>query len=106
LGLYLRARDGHAYAFAPQLFVGRRGNLSYQRVYVLVRRAGIDAGIVGARPHLLRYTFAHDLKAAGVSDEVIMALGGWRSHTVLARYGHSERTVRAVDAYPRVGSPG
>jgi site-specific recombinase XerD len=105
LGRYLRERESHPFAWEAQLFLGRKGGLTYAGVYEIVRTAGRHAGIIGARPHLLRHTFAHSLKAEGVSDEVLMSLGGWRSPLVLARYGSSQRHARAVETYQRVGSP-
>jgi integrase/recombinase XerD len=105
LGRYLRMRDEHKYAFLAQVFVGRKGALTYYGMYDLTKAAARRGGVVGARPHLYRHTFAHDMKEAGVSDEVLMSLGGWRTPTMLRAYGRSERESRAVDTYQRVGSP-
>ena len=49
-------------------------------------------------PHALRHTFAHNLKAAGVGDENLMALGRWRDAKSMFRYGKSTREVRAREA--------
>jgi integrase/recombinase XerD len=105
LGRYLRQRETHAYAFAPELWIGRSGSLSYSGIYVLVRRNGRRAGIIGARPHLLRHTWAHDMKASGADIETLMSLGGWSNPQMVARYGRAEKAQRAVDAYQRMGSP-
>lgn len=102
---YLIAREGHRYAFLPQAFLGRQGPATYTVVRDLVRKAGMREGVIGARPHLFRHTWAHDLKREGVSDEVLMSLAGWRTPAMLARYGRAEKTARAVEAYQRVGSP-
>lgn len=105
LARYLRAREAHAFAFAPQLFLGRKGPMAYWGIYEIVKTAGRDEGIIGAHPHLLRHTWAHSMKDAGVSDEVLMSLGGWRSPAMVARYGRAEKTARALEAARRVGSP-
>jgi site-specific recombinase XerD len=105
LGRYLRQRERHAYAFAPELWIGRTGSLSYSGIYALVRRNGRKAGIIGARPHLLRHTWAHDMKASGADIETLMSLGGWSNPQMVARYGRAEKAQRAVEAYQRLGSP-
>ena len=52
--------------------------------------------------HMLRHTFAHRMKSAGVSEEQIMVLGGWHDHQTMVRYGRSEAAVRAIDAGAKV----
>jgi integrase len=105
VGRYLRQRETHSYAFVPELWIGRSGSLSYSGIYVLVKRNGRKAGIIGARPHLLRHTWAHDMKASGADIETLMSLGGWSNPQMVARYGRAEKAQRAVDAYQRLGSP-
>ncbi len=105
LARYMREREAHHFAFVPQLFVGRRGPATYTIVRDAVRKAGFRGGVVGARPHLYRHTFAHELKSGGASDEVLMSLAGWRTPAMLRRYGRAEQTNRALDAYRAMGSP-
>jgi site-specific recombinase XerD len=105
LNRYLRARETHRYSFLPELFVGRRGPATYSMVHELVRTAARRGGVTGARPHLYRHSWAHDLKRQGVDLEVLMSLGGWRTTSMPLRYGLAERDARAVDAYQRIGSP-
>lgn len=105
LGRYLRAREAHAFAYVPELFLGRKGKLAYWGIYELVKTAGRDQGIIGARPHLLRHTWAHSMKTAGADLETLMSLGGWSSPQMVARYGRSERTSRAIETAHRIGSP-
>jgi integrase/recombinase XerD len=123
LNRYLLARESHRFAFLPQLFVGRFGAASYATVRQLVRQAaglpltararaaervaratGENTARV-ARPHLLRHTWAHDMKSQGAELETLMALGGWRTTTMPMRYGRAEQQARAIDAYKRMGSP-
>ncbi len=105
LGRYLRVRDAHQHAYLPQLWLGRNGALRYPGVYELVKAAAEAAGLEGVHPHLLRHTWAHDMKLAGVDVEVLMSLGGWTNPSMVTRYGRAERRARAVSIYQRVGSP-
>jgi site-specific recombinase XerD len=105
LGRYVREREAHQHAYLPQLWLGRNGALTYSGVYELVKSAADAAGLEGMHPHLLRHSWAHDMKLAGADVEVLMSLGGWTSPTMLARYGRAERRARAVAAYKRLGSP-
>jgi site-specific recombinase XerD len=104
LGRYLRARDRHPLAFLPELFLTQMGAMTYKTMYQIVRDAGEAAGVLRARPHLLRHTWAHDLKAQGVDTEVLMSLGGWRSFEMPMRYGRAAKQERAIAAIQRVGS--
>lgn len=121
LNRYLLAREAHRFAFLPQVFLGRFGHASYATVRQTVRQAAglpltakaraaaraADAasGVTGARPHLLRHTWAHDMKRAGAEMEVLMSLGGWRTTNMPMKYGRAEKSARAVEAYQRMGSP-
>jgi site-specific recombinase XerD len=105
LGRYVRERESHKFAFMPELWLGWQGPLSYHGIWEMVRAQARNAGAIGVRPHLLRHTFAHDMKQAGVPDEVLMALAGWRTPAMLRRYGRAEREARALEAYQKVGSP-
>ena len=56
LNRYLLKREEHAFAFLPQLLLGRRGPATYMVVYYVVHNGGVDAGVSGARPHEYRHT--------------------------------------------------
>ncbi len=105
LNRYAIARESHGFAFLPQLFVGRSGAASYKTVAGVIASAAKEAGVTGARAHLFRHTWAHDLKSNGVELEVLMSLGGWRTTEMPMRYGRAEKTARAIAAYKRMGSP-
>ena len=47
------------------------------------------AGVANLRPHDLRHNFTSVLQAKGVSDFVIMAITGHKTHVMLHRYSHS-----------------
>jgi integrase/recombinase XerC len=102
LNRYLLKREAHAFAFLPQLFLGRRGPATCMVVYYIVRNAGVDAGVPGARPHLYRHTWAHDLKGQDASLEVLMSLGGWTTTDMPLKYGRAEKSARALAAYQRM----
>jgi site-specific recombinase XerD len=104
LNRYMLMRDQHAFAFLPQLFLGQRGPATYEVVWGLVQKAGKAAGVKGARPHLLRHTWAHDLKSQGAELEVLMSLGGWTTTSMPMRYGRAGKSARAIAAAQRMGS--
>jgi integrase len=105
LAKYVRVRADHEFAWCPEMFVGRRGPATYHLVYRVIANAGRRGGVDGARAHRYRHTWAHGLKVQGADPETLMALGGWRSLAMVARYGQSARADRAIDAYKRMGSP-
>jgi integrase len=105
LSKYLRIRARHDFGWCEQLFVGRRGPATYFLVAGVVRKSAQRGGVKEARAHQFRHSWAHDLKRQGVDTEVLMSLGGWRSLTMVARYGRAERDSRAVERYREIGSP-
>jgi site-specific recombinase XerD len=100
---YLRRRDVHPAAKKTDaLWIGHKGPLSQSGVAQIIKRRGEQAGIK-VHPHQLRHTWAHRTKAAGMSDGDVQTLGGWTSPAMLARYGASTRSERALEAFRRLG---
>jgi integrase len=50
------------------------------------------AGVPELIVHYLRKTAARDLRRAGVSENVVMAIGGWNTRSVLDRYSITSET--------------
>lgn len=62
--------------------------------------AGLDATKI--HPHRFRHTNAHDFLLAGGQERDLKRLMGWRSDTMLERYGASAADHRAREAARRL----
>jgi site-specific recombinase XerD len=105
LDRYLRARVRHPHADLPGLWLGRKGSLHHATVARIVVVRGRQAGIEGLHPHVFRHVFAHRWRNQGGDDDSLMRLVGWRSRTMLHRYGASMADERAREAHKRL-APG
>jgi site-specific recombinase XerD len=99
LDRYVRVRGRHADGRSPWLWLGRKGRLNDSGISQMLRRRARQAGIGDIHAHLFRHTAAHELAAAGMGDSDLMRLMGWRSRTMLTRYGASAATERAIAAH-------
>jgi len=102
LDRYLRARTRHKDAAMPWLWLGKKGRLTEWGLVMMLRRRGAQAGLPGLHPHQFRHTFAHQWLAQGGGETDLMQIAGWKSRTMLQRYGASAADARAREAHRRL----
>ncbi|MBA9003710.1 tyrosine-type recombinase/integrase [Thermomonospora cellulosilytica] len=103
LDRYLRARRRHPKAAGTdRLWVGRLGGLSAHGVRWALEERARKAGVENFHPHRLRHTAAHQLRKAGMNDQDMKRIFGWRSGKMLERYGESVADERAREAHRRL----
>ena len=104
LDRYLRERRNHRHASSSALFLGERGRFTpdgvRERLKVRADIAGLDPAKI--HPHRFRHTNAHDFLLAGGQERDLKRLMGWRSDTMLERYGASAADHRAREAARRL----
>lgn len=105
LDRYLRARARHAGAHQPWLWLGGKGRLGDHGMAQMLARRCAQAGLPKLHLHLLRHTFAHEWLSGGGNEGDLMRITGWKSRSMIERYGASAAVERAREAHKR-HSPG
>jgi site-specific recombinase XerD len=101
LDRYIRERRRHPLEALPAFWLGarNRGPVSPDGIDAILKRRAAAAGITGLHPHVFRHTWASEFRAAGGAEGDLMTLGGWRSRTMLDRYGRVVAADRARESY-------
>jgi site-specific recombinase XerD len=99
---YMRERRGHPHSSRPELFLSQKGDLSRSGLRALLEKRARQAGIKKLHAHMFRHTFASDFLIVGGQERDLMRLAGWKSTTMLARYGLATADARAKEAARRL----
>lgn len=102
LNRYLVLRARHRYSKSTALWLGLQGGLDPRSVAALLTSRCKKAGIPSINPHAIRHFAADQAMAAGVSDLDMMTLFGWSNPRMLAVYGRSNKTQRALQTSRRL----
>lgn len=98
---YVMERARHPHADADAFWLGRRGRMLGSGIYQMLKRRCKQAGLPHVHPHQLRHTFAHMYLKSGGNEGDLMNVTGWKSRSMVDRYGRSAAGERARDAHDR-----
>ncbi|NIK57896.1 tyrosine-type recombinase/integrase [Kribbella shirazensis] len=103
LDRFLRARRDHRLADTTDaLWLGIRGGLTADGVEYALKKRVRQAGIEHIHAHQFRHGFAHSWLVQGGQERDLKRLMGWKSDSMLERYGSSAADERARAAFKRM----
>ncbi|MFC0628553.1 tyrosine-type recombinase/integrase [Kribbella deserti] len=103
LDRYLRARRDHGLANTTDaLWLGIRGAYSADGVEYTLKKRAKEAGLEHIHAHQFRHGAAHQWLLSGGQERDLKRLMGWRSDSMLERYGSSAADQRAREAAGRL----
>ena len=82
-----------------------RGQLGYEGIHQVLERRGKEAGVDNVHSHRFRHTAASAFLEAGGTEGQAMLIFGWRTRSMLDRYGADQASRRAIEAAHRL-TPG
>jgi site-specific recombinase XerD len=107
LSAYLRVRRYHRYASSPYVWLGQQnhGPMTGTGLYRMLQRRAEQAGYdpKQVHPHMFRHTFANDWLSNGGAEGDLMRLAGWKTRSMVDRYGADMAQQRAIEAKRRMG---
>jgi site-specific recombinase XerD len=105
LDRYLRARAKRPETHHDELWLGRKGPLTDSGLRQLLARRTKSANLPHLHPHQMRHFFADSWLRAGGAEGDLMRVTGWKSRSMVDRYGSALATSRAINAHKKL-SPG
>jgi site-specific recombinase XerD len=99
---YMKRRERYPNSQSNYLWLGKRGPITGNGIYQIIKRRANKAGVANVYPHLFRHTWVHNWLAEGGNERDAMILAGWKTRTMIDHYGRSAEVERAHAAHKRL----